>query len=67
MEELQPVRKAVMSLPMDQREVVVLKIIEDLTFKEIVHLTGVSQNTCASRYRYGIAHLKRVLEGCDYG
>lgn len=46
----------------DQREVIVLKVFEDLTFKEIAEICGCSINTTASRYRYGIARLRSMLE-----
>jgi len=49
-------------LPHDQREVVVMKIWNELTFAEIGQALGVSQNTAASRYRYALAGLKRILQ-----
>jgi RNA polymerase sigma-70 factor (ECF subfamily) len=53
---------AVGSLPHDQREVLVLKIWNELTFNEIAGALGISQNTAASRYRYALANLKRSLQ-----
>jgi RNA polymerase sigma factor (sigma-70 family) len=53
---------AVNCLPHDQREVLVLKIWNDLTFSEIAGALGISQNTAASRYRYALAHLKKSLQ-----
>jgi len=53
---------AVSCLPQDQREVVVLKIWNELTFSEIAGALGISQNTAASRYRYALAHLKKSLQ-----
>jgi len=49
-------------LPHDQREVVVMKIWNELTFAEIGEALGISLNTAASRYRYALAGLKRVLQ-----
>src|SRR6266576_1419995 len=49
-------------LPHDQREVLVLKIWNELTFSEIAHALGISQNTAASRYRYALANLKKSLQ-----
>ena len=49
-------------LPIEQREILVLKIYDELTFDEIARTIGVSINTAASRYRYGIDRLKRALE-----
>jgi RNA polymerase sigma-70 factor (ECF subfamily) len=53
---------AVDSLPRDQREVLVLKIWNDLTFNEIGGTLGISQNTAASRYRYALSNLKKTLQ-----
>jgi RNA polymerase sigma-70 factor (ECF subfamily) len=53
---------AVDSLPRDQREVLVLKIWNDLTFNEIARALGISQNTAASRYRYALTNLKKTLQ-----
>jgi RNA polymerase sigma-70 factor (ECF subfamily) len=53
---------AVDSLPRDQREVLVLKIWNDLTFNEIAGTLGISQNTAASRYRYALGNLKKSLQ-----
>ncbi len=47
----------------EQKEVVHLKVLEGMTFREIAAVCGVSPNTAASRYRYGIARLRKALEG----
>ncbi|MCC6231687.1 MAG: sigma-70 family RNA polymerase sigma factor [Verrucomicrobiales bacterium] len=49
-------------LPPEQREVIVLRLWHNLTFEEIAHLLGLSPNTAAGRYRYGIARLRRNLQ-----
>ena len=46
-------------LPNEQREVLVMKIWNDLTFAEIGAALEISQNTAASRYRYALASLKK--------
>ena len=48
-------------LPADQKEAVFLKVVDGLTFKEIGAVCGVSANTAASRYRYGIAKLREAV------
>jgi RNA polymerase sigma-70 factor (ECF subfamily) len=50
--------RALASLPVEQREVIVLKIWHELTFDQIGKLCGVSVNTAAGRYRYGIQKLR---------
>jgi len=53
---------AVERLPNEQREVVILKIWNELTFAEIGHVLEISQNTAASRYRYALGALKKILQ-----
>lgn len=49
-------------LPVEQREVIVLKIWHEYTFEAIGGLLGVSPNTAAGRYRYGIQKLHKLLD-----
>ena len=51
---------ALKTLPAEQREVVVLKIWGELTFEEAAAVIGISPNTAASRYRYGLEKLREV-------
>lgn len=60
-DEQRALAAAVDRLPPDQREVLVMKIWNDLTFAEIGTALGISQNTAASRYRYALASLKKSL------
>ena len=53
---------AVERLPNEQREVLVLKIWNDLTFAEIGNVLEISQNTAASRYRYALGTLRKTLQ-----
>lgn len=57
------VQEALRQLPAEQREVVVLKIWQEMTFREIAGLLDISPNTAASRYRYAIAKLREILGG----
>ena len=54
------------TLPVEQREVIVLKIWHEYTFEEIGTLLGVSPNTAAGRYRYGLQKLRASLKGQEY-
>lgn len=49
-------------LPADQKEVLVMRMYQDLSFKEIADLTGVSINTALGRMRYAILNLRKVIE-----
>jgi RNA polymerase sigma-70 factor (ECF subfamily) len=53
--------EALGELPEDQRAVVHLKLWERLTFEQIADLLGLSPNTAASRYRYGLDKLRTRL------
>jgi len=52
---------ALRSLPIEQREVVVLKIWEELTFAQIGELLDMPLATVASRYRYALSKLAGPL------
>jgi RNA polymerase sigma-70 factor, ECF subfamily len=54
--------EAINVLPREQREVLVMKIWNELTFAEIAGALGISQNTAASRYRYALATLRNTLQ-----
>lgn len=67
--ETETERKAVFclrELPPEQREVIVLKIWHQYTFEKIGEVMGVSPNTVAGRYRYGMQKMKACLKGENY-
>jgi len=55
------IEAALRELPAEQREVIVLKVYEGLTFAEIARITRTRPNTAASRYRYAAGKLRRLL------
>jgi RNA polymerase sigma-70 factor (ECF subfamily) len=57
------VEEALRMLPLEQREVIVLKIWGEQTFESIGGSLDISPNTAASRYRYGLDRLRKSLEG----
>ena len=56
------VRKLVDSLPVEQREVVILRHYLDMPFKDIAEQTGVSINTALGRMRYALINLRKLIE-----
>lgn len=48
-------------LPRDQQEVIILRIGEELKFKEIAEILGCSQSTVKSRYRLAITKLRKEM------
>lgn len=55
------VRQLVEELPEEQREVIVLRMYGDLSFKEISDLTGVSINTSLGRMRYALLNIRKMI------
>ena len=61
----QDVRKLIEQLPKDQKEVLILRHYQDLSFKEIADLTDVSINTALGRMRYALINLRKVIQEND--
>ena len=57
---LKDVRMLVDELPDCQREVVFMRYYQDLSFKDIAEITGVSINTALGRMRYAILNMRRI-------
>jgi len=57
----QALAEALAELPPEQRAVVHLKLWEGLTFEAIAEILGLSANTAASRFRYGLNKLRARL------
>ena len=49
-------------LPADQKEVLVMRMYQDMSFKEIADSTGVSINTALGRMRYALLNLRKIIE-----
>lgn len=56
------IRKLVSYLPDSQREVLEMRYYQDLSFKEISELTGVSINTALGRMRYAILNIRKMAD-----
>ncbi|HEX2749108.1 MAG TPA: sigma-70 family RNA polymerase sigma factor [Verrucomicrobiales bacterium] len=54
--------EALAALPEDQRTAIHLHLWDGLTFREIAEIQGAPLPTVASRYRYGIAALRGLLQ-----
>ena len=48
-------------LPSDQKDVVIMRLYRDMSFKEIAENTGVSINTALGRMRYAIINLRKMI------
>jgi RNA polymerase sigma-70 factor (ECF subfamily) len=59
------IEEALHRIPLEQREVLVLKIWGELTFEQIASELELSPNTAASRYRYALAALRHELTAAD--
>ena len=56
------IRQLLNYLPEPQREVIMMRFYDDLSFKEIAQLTGVSINTSLGRMRYALINLRRLIQ-----
>ena len=56
------VRGLIDLLPNDQKEVLVYRFYNDLSFKEISEKTGVSINTSLGRMRYAVINIRKLIE-----
>lgn len=56
------VRRLVEELPEDQKEVLLMRIYKDMSFKEISDKTGVSINTALGRMRYALINLRKIID-----
>ncbi len=54
--------KLLEELPEDQKEVLKMRIFQDMSFKEIAENTGVSINTALGRMRYALINLRKLIE-----
>ena len=54
------VKRIIDALPEPQREVLVMRYYNDMSFKEIAEATGVSINTALGRMRYAIMNMRRI-------
>lgn len=57
---LKDVRRLMEHLPSTQREVVYMRFYQELSFKEISEITGMSINTALGRMRYAILNMRRM-------
>ena len=56
------VRRLIEELPEDQKQVLVMRMYNDMSFKEISERTGVSINTALGRMRYALINLRKVVD-----
>ena len=52
----------IQELPEDQKEVLIMRLYRDMSFKEIAENTNVSINTALGRMRYAIINLRKLIE-----
>ncbi|WP_138434093.1 RNA polymerase sigma factor [Winogradskyella algicola] len=56
------VRRVIEELPEDQKQVLLMRMYQDMSFKEISERTGVSINTALGRMRYALINMRKVIE-----
>ena len=63
LEDRMVLQQALQKLPVAQREIVILRIYEELKFHEIAAMLGCNLSTAKSRFRLGIRNLRKLLDG----
>ena len=58
---LNDLKKIIIKLPQDQKEVLDMRLYKEMSFKEISEITGVSINTALGRMRYAIINLRKLI------
>ena len=61
-EQAQIIKKALLQIPEKYQEILNLKIWGELTFAEIAENLNIPANTAASRYRYALEALRKILK-----
>ena len=61
-QQAEEVRQLIECLPAEQREVVMMRYYEGLSFKEIAEHTGVSINTALGRMRYALINMRQMIK-----
>ncbi|WP_457617381.1 RNA polymerase sigma factor [Lutibacter sp.] len=59
---LEDVRELIEELPNDQKEVLLMRMYKDMSFKEIAENTDVSINTALGRMRYALINMRKLIE-----
>lgn len=59
---VEDLQKLIVSLPEYQKEVLIMRLYRDMSFKEIAESTGVSINTALGRMRYAVLNLRKLVE-----
>ena len=59
---LNDVKNLIVELPEDQKEVLLMRMYKDMSFKEIAENTNVSINTALGRMRYALINLRKLIE-----
>jgi len=55
-------RRLIQELPDDQKEVLLMRVYKEMSFKDISEQTGVSINTALGRMRYALINLRKVID-----
>ena len=56
------VKELINELPDEQKEVLIMRMYKDMSFKEISENTGVSINTALGRMRYALINMRKLIE-----
>ncbi|MNY40205.1 RNA polymerase sigma factor [compost metagenome] len=55
------IKKILTKIPPEQKEIIIFKMYENMTHKEIAKLKNISINTSLGRYRYALINLRKII------
>ncbi len=61
-EQIKLLNKLILELPEEQREVLLMRHYNDMSFKEIAEKSGVSINTALGRMRYALINIRKLIQ-----
>jgi RNA polymerase sigma-70 factor (ECF subfamily) len=59
------IKVLIKELPNDQKEVLIMRLYKDMSFKEIAFQTDVSINTALGRMRYALINMRKLIKEND--
>ena len=61
-EQTSLLKKLINELPVEQKEVLIMRHYEDMSFKEVAEKSGVSINTALGRMRYALINIRKLMK-----
>ena len=60
--QFEAISKSLDLLPIEQKEIIVMRFYGELSFKEIADVLNISINTCLGRVRYALINMRKTIQ-----